>query len=72
MAHLMADKRSACIIQLIPERGTFYAAFAKASTRQCTHCTQTHTHTLTQTQGLVFASWEKTGLPFHFAKSNIQ
>lgn len=31
-----------------------------------------HIPSPTQTQGLVFASWEKTGLPFHFAKSNIQ
>lgn len=72
VTHLMADKRSACIIQLIPERGTFYAAFAKACTRQCKHGTHKHTDTPIQTQGLVFASWEKTGLPFHFAKSNIQ
>lgn len=72
--HLMADERSACIIQLIPERGAFYAAFTKASTGKCTHGTHKykHTHTPTQIQGPVFASWEKTGLPFHFAKSNIQ
>lgn len=39
-----------------------------------THGAHIHklTHTPTQTQGPVFASWEKTGLPFHFAKSNIQ
>lgn len=72
VAHLMADKRSACIIQLIPERGAFYAAFTKASTSQCTHGphkhTNTRTQTLTQTQGLVFASWEKTGLPLSFCQ----
>lgn len=68
----MADKRSACIIQLIRERDTFYETFAKACIRQWKRGTHKHADTPTQTQGLVFASWETTGLPFHFAKSNIQ
>lgn len=75
VAHLMADKGSACIIQLIPERVHFMQHLQKhplVNVRRAHINTQTHTHTLTQTQGLVFASWEKTGLPFHFAKSNIQ
>lgn len=45
VAHLMVHKRSACIIQLIPERGTFYAAFTKASSSQCTHGTHKYTNT---------------------------
>lgn len=52
VAHLMADKRSACIIQLIPKRGTFYAAFTEASTSQCACGAHkyTDTQTLTHTQ----------------------
>lgn len=44
-AYLTADRRSACIIQLIPERGTFYAAF----TTKCTHGTHTQKHTYSNT-----------------------
>lgn len=79
VAHLMADKRSACIIQLIPERGTFYAAFTKASTSQCTHGThkytdtQTHTYSHTNTGTCVcILGKDWTPLPFCQIKYTVR
>lgn len=74
VAHLMADKRSACIIQLIPERATFYAAFAKASTRQRTHgAQQTHTYSHTNTGTCVcILGKDWTPLPFCQIKYTVR